>query len=209
MQGVRESGVPLGSSDDPSRTSFQDADEHGIWKEIHTDTCGQYSSGSISSNILSPTTSFEQTPRNPNSPYMEQPAVLMSPTRAGVGGRIAMNTTGSNYYARGSPKVPHSPQTVNILSPQLRPLEKSPKRTQLHIANPGVTENGGLVPMVNQLTSGPQQTARPTYDHDVEVHPTMLPPAAAMARSPYQVRVGNLHLLNTIFELYKFDLKHL
>jgi len=194
MQGFPEPG---GSNSDQSRARFQDESGQGVWKEIHTDTGGQYSSGSISSNILTPSpvsaTSLEQAPGFPNSSYMASPAVVMSPSRARGGGRIAVNTTGSNYYTpgmmRGSPTVPHSPQNVNILSSQLRPLEKSPKRTQLHIANPRITEIGGLTPMVNQLTLSPDQAPRPVYDHDVEPHPTMLPPAAA-AQSPHQVSQG-------------------
>lgn len=177
MQGFQE----LGSNSD----SFQDSlNGERIWKEIHTDTGGANSSISTS--------------------YMEAPAVVMSPTSGG--GRIAMNATGSNYYVASTParnynrvvqrgtslamQVPHSPQNVNILSPELRPLEKSPKLSQLHIANPRVTANGGLTPMVNQLTLSPEPTA---FDHDqnVELHPsTMLPPpAAAATRSPLQVRL--------------------
>lgn len=177
MQGFREQ---LGSNSDQSRVSY--ADGRGIWKEIHTDTqstAGQHSSsGSISL----------------------EPAVLTSPSPAGVGGRTASSnkncyipvpstpTPERNYKKmpgmRGSPatKVPHSPQNVNILSPQLWPLEKSPKRTQLHIASPRVTENGGLTPVVNQLTLSP------TYDHhDGELHTgNMLPLASTtVARSPH------------------------
>ena len=138
---------------------------------------------------------------------MEVPAVLTSPSSGGMlpASRVAMNSQ-SNYFisvpntppqrnynisGRHASPAPtraaamsHSPQSVNILSPQLRPLEKSPKLTQLHISSPRLTDHGGMNPMVNQLTLRPDQ-GRPAYDlNDTRMLPNnMLPPASVNAGS--------------------------
>ncbi|KAG0568633.1 hypothetical protein KC19_6G034600 [Ceratodon purpureus] len=211
--GFREPAAQTGSSDQ-SQTSFQDSDGQGIWKEIHTDTqsTAGHSSHSISfetGHMLTPSVSATSLQNSPYADYMEPPP-LLCPSTGGTlpSGTLSMNSS-ANYYnavpntppqrnynipgVRASPAtttVPHSPQNVNILSPQLRPLERSPKRTQLHIASPRLTENGGLTPMVNQLTLSPEQT-RPDYDPtDAHLSSNMLPPAS-LARSPHQVTLGS------------------
>lgn len=161
---------------------------------------------SHSHNILTPSvsaTSLDQQHSGPfpkpssSSParpaYMEAPALLMSPCSEGMlpAGRIAgsnyfisvPNTPGQRNYnipgRHASPRtaMAHSPQNINILSPQLRPLEKSPKLTQLHIASPRIPEMTALSPE--------QQLARPAYDlsNDARILPTsMLPPASVDPR---------------------------
>lgn len=153
---------------------------------------------------------------SPRPEYMEAPAVMMSPSSGGMlpASRMTMNSE-SNYYVT-VPNTPqrnynipgrhtspaatrtalaHSPQNINILSPNLTPLEKSPKLTQLHISSPRLTEQGGMTPMVEQLTLSPGQARRPAYDLN-----NMLPPASGYAGSdPRQVTmISSVHGSSTV-----------
>lgn len=209
MQGVQVPAAHYGSADQ-SRASTQDSDGQGIWKEIHTDTqsTAGHSSNSISfstSHILTPSASAANLHNSPYADYMEPPPLTRAATSSTLApGSLSANSTKSfNASVQSSPvqrsynvpgmcaslamtTVPHTPQNVNILSPQLRPLEKSPKHTQLNIASPRLTESGGLTPMVNQLTLSPEQP-RLDYDpSDAYLSSNMLPPAS-MARSPHPV----------------------
>lgn len=151
---------------------------------------------------------------------MEPPAAVMSPGMGGMqrpSGGVAMNSGSATYYPsvpntpgqrnynipgprRASPAmpamtaIPHSPQNINIVSPHLRPLEKSPKLTQIHIASPRVTENGGLTPVVNQLTSLSPEHPRSTFDvdpNDSQLSSSNMLPPASVTRSPHQHTLSN------------------
>jgi hypothetical protein len=146
--------------------------------------------------------------------------VAMNPSSGGMlpASRITMNS-GSNYYI-SVPNTPgqrnynipgrhaspaatrtamsHSPQNINILSPQLRPLEKSPKLTQLHISSPRLTEQGGMTPVVNQLTLSPDQ-GRSAYDlNDTRMLANNMLPLASDPRQVTMTSPGHGSLISTV-----------
>ncbi|XP_024401295.1 uncharacterized protein [Physcomitrium patens] len=164
---------------------------------------------------------------SPGSQYMDAPAAMVSSSTGTMLplGRVAMNQ-GNNFYVpvpsnaaqrnniipgrTASPvtraAISHSPQNFNILSPQLRPLEKSPKLTQLHVASPCVTESGGMTPIVNHLTLSPEHT-RPGYDVNLNdprmSSNNMLPPAsvgASTMTSPAHGSLGSTTRLKKIMK---------
>ena len=203
VQGIREQAAEQPGSSDQSRSSFQDSDGQGIWKEIHTDTQSTADHGSHSipfdaAHIVVRTGVQSTSVRSSAFPDFMDPPPLLRPTpgtmlpAATNYYNAVPNTPGQRIYnilgLRGAsptmPTVAHSPQNVNIVSPQLRPLEKSPKRTQLNISSPRLTENGGLTPVVNHLTLSPEQ---PRPDSDPNVEASTLPPASmTTTRSPVQ-----------------------